>query len=594
MLIFDFPGPDGRPQRQVFDEPVEVLVAHDLADVRPLLRAVEAAAARGLHAAGFVTYDAGPAFEPALVTGSRQTLPLAWFGLYQPSRAPRAGSPSDESLSFQAGLKTRLYDPATTTPQLAWQPAIPRDAYDAAVAAIRRGIGDGDVYQVNYTFPLHAPFDAGEPAARALYERIAADAHGRYGAYLDIGTHRLLSFSPELFFERRGAHLTCRPMKGTASRGRWPQEDGARAETLRESVKDRAENVMIVDLVRNDLGRLAVPGSVRVPDLCTLERYPTVWQMTSTIEADVPEDTTLDSIFAALFPCGSVTGAPKISAMQTIARLEPTPRGLYCGAIGMVSPARTVFNVAIRTMTIDVRAATAAYHVGGGVTWDSTAGDEYAEALAKAALLTPAPDFALLETLRLEDGRLVRLERHLARLIASARYFDIPLDESHVRARLATGTDRHATGRWRLRLRVARDGDVQLDVTDMPADTGLQRVALAATPIDDRDRLLFHKTSARAIYEARRAERPGLFDVLLWNPRGELTEFTIGNLVVQIDGRLWTPPQASGLLAGAFRAQLLDENTIHERILTRDDLVHADAMWLINSLREWVRVDYAR
>lgn len=649
MLIFDFPPHDatagGPPthkgpsahggnhfsgagadtaaatERLVFDNPVDVLIAHTVAEVRPLLQAVDAAAARGLHAAGFVSYDAAPAFESALVPGRSEdrpprkipgnTLPLAWFGLYDTalsSRAPRAGAgvhARADDISAWSATFGGVHDRADQIAATLWQPGIERDAYDAAVARIRGAIADGDVYQVNYTFPLHAALGAPgteEIDHRALYERIAAGSHGRYSAYLDIGTHRVLSFSPELFVERTGDRLVCRPMKGTAPRGRWPEEDADRARQLGASAKDRAENVMIVDLVRNDLGRVARVGSVQVPALWTIERYPTVWQMTSTIEAEARQGTTLEEIFAALFPCGSVTGAPKIRAMQTIAALEHEPRGVYCGAIGIVSPGRStltgpgsarsaIFNVAIRTMTIEVATGTAAFHVGGGVTWDSTAGDEYAEALSKAALLGPAPRFSLLETMRLEDGVIVRVERHLARLTASADYFGIAVDAARVRSVLRQHTAAHAAGVWRMRLLVAQDGAVDVSVLAAPDSSSTPLpVALASSPIDSGDRFLFHKSTRRAVYDMHRAAQPEMFDVLLWNRNGELTEFTIGNLVLQIDGRRWTPPRTSGLLAGTFRAELLDDGTIRERVLTRDDLERAEAIWLINSLRGWVPV----
>jgi para-aminobenzoate synthetase/4-amino-4-deoxychorismate lyase len=617
LLIFDFPAPDGTSRRLTFDEPVDVLIARDVSEVRAVLRAVDEATRRGLYAAGFVSYEAAPAFDAAHIVHPSSSLPLAWFGVYTgPSSSP---SPSH----FEHAR----------VPDCAWLPSIDRAAYDAAVARIREAIADGDVYQVNYTFPLRAPLprmDAG--AHRALYEQLARAGHGRYGACLDIGTHRLLSFSPELFFSRTGDRLVCRPMKGTIARGRWPEEDAAHAQRLQASEKDRAENVMIVDLVRNDLGRVAEIGSVRVASLCEIERYPTVWQLTSTIEAQARSGTTLEEIFAALFPCGSVTGAPKISAIRQIADLESSPRGVYCGAIGLAGPEHAVFNVAIRTMTIDLGSATADYRVGGGVTWDSTARDEYAEALAKAALLRPAPRFALLETMRLDvssvdaeaiqleaqqhphprlnpdpdpqpragaHGEFARLERHLARLTASARDRDIPIDVDAIRARLFALAAAQPVGSWRVRLLVAHDGGAEIEVQQapLPLPSSPAQVALAATPVDEEDWFLYHKTTHRAVYDARHAEVPAsadLFDVLLWNRRGELTEFTIGNLVLSLDGQRWTPPRACGLLAGVFRAELLERGDIAERVLLRDDLRRADAIWLINSLREWVPVVLAR
>ncbi|HYO63295.1 MAG TPA: aminodeoxychorismate synthase component I [Pyrinomonadaceae bacterium] len=574
LLLFDFFDGDGRPRRAVFREPSEVIVARSTAEVRPALRAVERAAESGRYAAGYVAYEAAPAFDPALVTREPSAAPLVWFAVFD---RPRDDAPAATKAGYEL---TR------------WEPSVTREAYDACVAAVRDSIARGDTYQVNYTMRLRAHFRGD---ALAFYQDLLAAQRARYGAYLDTGARHILCASPELFFRRRGAQILTRPMKGTVRRGRWSEEDEALAAWLAGSEKNRAENVMIVDLLRNDLGRIAETGTVGVPSLFDIERYPTVFQMTSTVAATLPERTSLEEIFAALFPCGSVTGAPKVSVMRLIRRLEASPRGVYCGAVGMLTPGgEAVFNVAIRTVVVEAETGAAVYGVGGGITWDSTADGEYAEALDKAALLAERrPRFELLETLRLERGDYFLLARHLARLAASAKYFDVPFAAERVRAALDEHAQAHPHDARRVRLLVSPDGRERVESAPLePLPTGPLRFALARTPVSRQDRFLYHKTTHRAAYTSRREERPGVFDVLLWNEEGELTEFTNGNLVLEADdGRRVTPPVECGLLAGTFRAELLSRGGVSERVLTRGDLERAPRCWFVNSVRGWVEVE---
>ena len=572
--VLDFHGRRGA--RTFFRGPLEVITTSDLNEVRAALREVERAARAGLYAVGFVAYEAAPAFDRALVVRERAT-PLVWFGLFDaPAPPPRLEGRGESG----RGLTS-------------WEPSEKRDTYERNVREVREAIARGDTYQVNYTFRLRARFGGD---AFAFYERLRAAQPTRFGAYLDTGRFQILSASPELFFRRRGRRVLTRPMKGTAARGRWVEEDEAACRTLAESEKNRAENVMIVDLLRNDLGRVAETGTVRASSLFKVERHPTVFQMTSTVGARLREGSTLEDIFAALFPCGSVTGAPKVSTMRLIARLEGSARGVYCGAIGCVEPGGdAVFNVPIRTVVVDAIKGTAEYGTGGGVTWDSTPGGEYAEALEKARLLTEDPtDFELLETLRLEAGRFHLLEEHLARLKSSARYFDFRVSEERVREALDEHASTHAgESPRRVRLLVSRSGGVRVESSGLQETRGVQRVALARAPVDRRERFLFHKTTRRGMYDARRAERPELFDVLLRNGEGELTEFTNGNLAVELEGCLWTPPRESGLLAGTLRESLLRAGEISERTLTAEDLRRASRCWLINGVRGWVEVTFA-
>jgi para-aminobenzoate synthetase/4-amino-4-deoxychorismate lyase len=574
-VVLDFLDDCGPKGRACFTRPAEIIVARSACEVRPALRRIERAAAGGMYAAGYVAYEAAPAFDRAFVVRPDARAPLLWFGIFD---APSELKPAGDG-------EFRLSE---------WTPSVRRGEYDRCVGVARDRIARGDTYQVNYTLRLRAGFEGDD---FAFYERLRAAQRTRFGAYINGGRFRVLSASPELFFRRRGASIVTRPMKGTARRGRWREEDARFAAWLAASEKNRAENVMIVDLLRNDLGRIAETGAVHVPFLFKVERYPTLFQMVSTVAATLRPGTTLEEIFAALFPCGSVTGAPKVSTMRLIAALEDSPRGVYCGAVGFVAPGGdAVFNVAIRTVVIDTEAGVAEYGVGGGVTWDSTAADEYAEALDKASLLDEeARAFDLLETMLLENGGYRLLADHLERLAESAEYFGIPFSVKRARAALDAHARRFTIGARRARLLVSADGGVRVEsevIAETPA--GQRSVALARTSVCKSERFLYHKTTRRRLYDERRAEHPEAFDVLLWNEEGELTEFTNGNLVLELDDGRWTPPRECGLLAGTFRAGLLRRGEIGERVLKRADIRRASRCWLVNSVRGWVEVTFAR
>jgi para-aminobenzoate synthetase/4-amino-4-deoxychorismate lyase len=414
-----------------------------------------------------------------------------------------------------------------------------------------------------------------------------------YPAYVDTGRHVLCSASPELFFRLDGNFITCRPMKGTVKRGRTLAEDEAQAKWLHASEKNRAENVMIVDMIRNDLGRVAEIGSVRVPELFTTERYRTLWQMTSTVTAKTRAS--FAELMTALFPCASITGAPKVSTVNIIAHLETTPRGVYTGCIGMLAPGRKAqFNVAIRTVTVDRQRSEAEYGVGGGIVWDSTAEGEYDEALLKARIITQKhPAFDLFETLRWTptEGYFL-LERHLSRLGDSAAYFGFPFDRGKTSSHLADLAGSFPPTPLRVRLLLKPDGSLNYQTAPLPGTPSLPlRVKLASAPLNSDDIFLFHKTTHRDVYEKARAACPDCDDMLLHNERDELTEFTIGNLVAEINGELVTPPVECGLLAGTFRAHLLAQGEIREKVITREELPSFKQIFLVNSVRGWQKVE---
>ena len=561
-----------------FEHPAWTIEAWRLEDVRRAMNELERAVAEGWYAAGFVTYEAAPAFDAALVTGPPGELPLLWFGVFSgpsPAATPTGTDPLDTDTPG---------DPST------WMSNVTPDEYRAAFDRVRADIAAGESYQTNYTFRLRTRLDP--ILLPALYRQLVAEQAAPYSACLDLGRWQVLSLSPELFFEIRAGVIATRPMKGTAPRGLFREDDEQQSEALQRSEKNRAENVMIVDLARNDVGRIAEVGSVTASSLFTIERYPSVFQMVSTVEGRVRADASLTDVFAALFPAGSITGTPKTSSMRLIAEIERVPRTLYCGTIGFIEPGgNAVFNVAIRTAVVDRETGDAEYGVGGGITWDSTPGDEHAEALSKAGFMSVAPAFELLETMRIEDGRWIRVDGHLARMEESAAYFDFRFNRAAIVTKLAAHADSWSHGVRRGRLVLSRTGQARVESQALPRVSAAMRVvALSTTPVSSRDRFMFHKTTRRQVYDVRRGEHPAVFDVLLRNERGEVTEFTIGNVVVELDGVRWTPPRTAGLLAGVFRAELLDAGTIRERTLTSADLARATGLWLINSLREWVVV----
>ncbi|MDP1545209.1 MAG: aminodeoxychorismate synthase component I, partial [Anaerolineales bacterium] len=475
-------------------------------------------------------------------------------------------------------------------------PDTEKETYNNAIQTIKERIAQGKTYQVNYTMRLSTDFFTDSRAAtdEQSWQLFAHLARGqnKYAAYLDIGDWAICSASHELFFDLDGDVITGRPMKGTVKRGRTTNEDRMISNWLHESIKNRAENVMIVDMIRNDIGRIAEIGSVHVPDLFTIEKYPTLFQMTSTVKARTKAS--VSEIFDALFPCASITGAPKVSTMNIIAELETSPRRIYTGSIGFIAPDRRArFNVAIRTALVDKRNGRAEYGVGGGILWDSTSADEYSEALLKARVLTDPPqkEFSLFETLfwTPEEGYFL-LERHMARMADSAEYFGYATESTgenikQVLSKLISG----AVSPKRVKLLMNSQGEFSGEVKDFQPDHKLFQVCLAQEPVNSNDRFLFHKTTNRNVYEQAAVE--GCDDVLLFNENRELTEFTIGNLVVKMGGELFTPPIECGLLAGTFRAGLVASGEVKERVIPVSGLRKCEAVFLVNSLRKWVQVE---
>ena len=565
-----FDDPRNRAVPLELREPYKVLVAERIAEVRGVMEQAEEESLAGAWVAGFVTYEAAPAFDEALVVRTpRPELPLAWFAAFRTTTAEPVG---------RGG-------PYRMAP---WRPEISADEYEADVMAIQELITSGDTYQANYTLRLRGTVEGDQVS---VYADLLQAQRGGFHALLATGRHTVVSASPELFFCWDGRRLESRPMKGTMPRGRWEQEDRRLRERLLASGKDRAENVMIVDLLRNDLGRVARFGTVQVERLFEIERFETVWQMTSTVAADTRPGIGLFDIFAAMFPCGSVTGAPKARTMEIVRSLETSPRGVYCGAIGLLAPPgsgrpRAEFSVAIRTLVVDERDRSAEYGVGGGVVHESTPADEYREAMVKARVLERrrAP-VTLLETMRWDPAEGIWLfARHLDRLRSSARYFGIALPEAEIGELLeaAAGEDP-----LRVRLLVPERGWPSVEMTPLVPRSPIVGLAIDTHQVDRSDNLRYHKTTWRTPYEEAAARHPAADDVVLVNELGEVVETTIANLAVRIGDEWLTPPLEAGCLPGTYRQELLDQGVLRERPVPVGDLIKADEIAVINSVQGW-------
>ncbi|WP_317185873.1 aminodeoxychorismate synthase component I [Devosia sp. BK] len=560
---------DLQGQSFLFADPKEVLVAYDAATAHAALARLEKALTEGLWAAGYFAYELGFLFEERLAKHltERTETPLLWFGLYD-SPQDFTGLPNTEDGSAEnLAPHTSFAD------------------YASAFDRVKSYIAAGDTYQVNLTFKADFTL-RGSPFG--FYRRLAQSQKTAYGAYIHAGDHHVLSRSPELFVSGTGETLSARPMKGTMSRAPLASQDAADRAALAKDEKNRAENLMIVDLLRNDLGRISEIGSVDVTDLFTVETYSTLHTMTSGITAKRRRDVTMLEIIKNLFPCGSITGAPKLRAMEIIHEVESSPRRLYTGSIGYMAPNGTfAFNVAIRTAIIDAK-GNGTIGIGGGIVADSEAQSEYNEALLKLRFLSdPTPPVTLIETLKWsrEEG-FVLLGRHLARLLASAAYFGLPADGAEATTRLLAESQTWSAP-MRVRLTLSETG-IEITAVPLPPNPEKFRFLIAAEPLDSRSVWLAHKTTNRAFYDQPRIkahDEHGVDEVVFLNERRELTEGSITNLFIQRGEKLLTPALSSGLLPGTLRAELIDTARADEAILTLADLQSADAIFLGNSVR---------
>ena len=560
-----------------FREPVAVLATGDPRRVISLMSEVEARVeSEGLTAVGFVTYEAAPGFDPSMLVHPDSEMPLVCFGLFSSSEVVAAPSAPEQGS------------------QQLWRFTESAQSHRDAIEQIRDLIAAGSVYQINHTTRLQGVVND----AVQLFAEVAAGAP--HAALIQGDTHTIVSASPECFFALDGEQIYSQPMKGTASRESDPATDLAQRDWLAASTKNQAENLMITDMVRNDLGRIAEPGSVQVSKLFAMEQYPTVWQMTSRVEARTQASVT--DIFRQLFPAASITGAPKRASMTHIQGLESSPREIYTGAIGYIAPKRQAhFNIAIRTALIDNASGVARYGAGGGVVWDSKPEEEHAELITKTQILNQAiawEEFALFETMAWspQTGP-KRLDQHLKRMGASAQHFGLVFDRPRALEAIAMAVgclDCSASeARFRLRLTLDGAGDFAAQLEPAPESAmGPQTLALVPWRVNSQDPCLHHKTTHRDVYiRARKsvaqAHKPVHVEPLLVNERGEITETDIANVVFKLSGQLYTPPQRCGLLPGVMRDALLRRGELQERVLGLEQLADVEAFYLVNDLRGW-------
>ena len=550
-------------ERYTFTQPIKELKTRDLSEVADLLAQVESYQEQGYYVVGYVSYEAAPAFEEKLAVHKAPLLAeyLLYFTVHD-----RVESSSIPLTYDDIDLSSK------------WQEVTSAEDYEKAIAQIHHHLRQGDTYQVNYTVQLKQdlnanPFD--------IYNRMVVEQEAGYNAYIEHDEMAVISMSPELFFEQNDRELTTRPMKGTTQRGVTDDEDLKEAAWLEQDPKNRSENMMIVDLLRNDMNRISEVGSEHVERLCQVEQYSTVWQMTSTIKSQLRPDVDLVAVFRSLFPCGSITGAPKIATMEIIKNLEPQPRGVYCGTIGILLPnGRRIFNVAIRT--IQLHQGKAIYGVGGGITWDSTWESEYREVHQKAAVLyRKQARFQLITTGKISQKSLLFEEQHLERMTKASRYFAFPFDSEYFRQKIEEECQACASYQdYRLRISLSKSGEIELSRQILtPLSPSFCKAKLCLQEADLNQSFTYFKTTHRPHLSLGEQEK------IYHNKSGELLETSIGNLVLKIAGKLYTPPISLGILPGIYRQHLLETGQIEEKVLTLADLNQAEAVYGCNAVR---------
>ncbi|UTW55899.1 aminodeoxychorismate synthase component I [Kordiimonas sp. SCSIO 12610] len=614
LVLLDDNRQPFEPNRSIlFTNPAHIIKANDFSEIEDAILEIEEYARQGYYLAGWLAYECAYAFEPRLGSLYKQKSnePLIWM---MATKSQKTLSPAEVENFLNTSNRGNQRHVSLSKPDI----QVKKADYVRAVEAIKDYILSGDVYQVNYTMPV--AFDlSGDPLA--LYQNLRRTQPVAYGAYINTGKHQILSRSPELFIAKKNSNLTAKPMKGTAKRGTSYENDYKRAQNLRSDVKSRAENLMIVDLLRNDLSRISEPGSVAVEDLFDIETYPTLHQMTSTVKGSSKPNLNVSEMLKAIFPCGSVTGAPKIRAMEIIAELETAPRGVYCGAIGYIAPTTDPngldwqFNVPIRTLVIEqdkinslngIPNYKGRFHIGSGIVTDSNIEDEYNECLLKADFITnETSEFSLIETLRCHNGACLFKDEHLQRIRKSATYFGYRCDVEEINTHLLTHISKldHSETDFRIRLLLDKHGACSITsvpILRSPVVTSLKdmdvkanatdkslKVAISKQKACSSDKFLYHKTTNRAIYDQgfQLAQQAGYFDALFLNERGEIAESAIHNIFVLINGEWITPTQSSGLLNGVLRQRLIEQEHVIERTITHDDLKRASIIALGNSVR---------
>lgn len=556
-----------------FSDPEEVVIVAYGGDVAHALTRLESALSSGRYIAGFLSYELASKLDSALVVHYDDQFPQLCFGIYKKC-IRSVNLPQKESSSYQIGT---------------WQPSTSHKKYLNDIKKIKNYIAQGDTYQVNYTMQLKSSFSGD---AYSFFKDLTAHQKADYAAFVEMANFKICSVSPELFFRLEKNRILARPMKGTSQRGMTLKEDKIMQRALLNAPKEQAENLMIVDMIRNDLGRVAQNGSVKVEKLFESRKYPTIWQMTSDVTATT--ESGFKELVYALFPCASITGAPKPKTMEIINKLEQEPRKIYTGSIGYFAPdGKAQFNVAIRTALIEKDKKTIQYGVGSGVVWDSDAESEYKECFVKARILKEKqPAFNLLETMLLEEnGHLFLKNYHLERLAKSAEYFDFKLDMLQLEKRLSSFHSNNPKPA-KIRLLIEKRGSAQVEILPIEENEDVIDTAFAKSVLDKNTPFIYHKTTFRQPYAhaVEEAKRLNLKDLILLNSRGEVCETIIGNIVIQVGETFFTPPVTVGLLEGTFRQFLLDNGKLKEKVLFPNHILTADAVFRINSVRKWTKL----
>lgn len=560
---------DFNNKKMLFQHPIKIFSATELDSIEPYLLEMESYIQQGYYVVGYLSYESSQAFNLFNKTHDpkESSVPLLLFGVFDVFTIP---DDEDDALPIACPLELQ----SNTT----------EEEYNQNIAEIHEEIRKGNTYQINYTIQFISKFSENP---YSYYRFLQQNNRANYCAYINYKDLNILSISPELFFKIDGQVITTKPMKGTTSRGRDSKEDESKIADLL-SDKNQAENMMIVDLLRNDLSRISKPGSVIVKKLFESEKYPTVWQLTSTIQSTLRKGTNLFQIFQALFPCGSITGAPKASSMRIITKLEKQPRGIYCGSIGYIEPffKHCMFNIPIRTLTI--QGGHARYGVGGGITWDSTDTGEYNEILEKTAILHSniiLPEF-LIETLLLSNGQYFLLNDHLKRLSRSAAYFDFKLDYVALHKQLQKLIKLYENSSYKVRITLAANGSFTVNINELSARMVINKITLATKPVDNSNIYLYHKTSNR--FHLPKVSFGN--ECICYNQKGEITEFVNGNIVLYIDNQWVTPKIDSGLLPGIMRQNYINQHKIIEQTVLLSDLCRAEKVAFINSVRGWISI----
>ena len=568
----------------LFKNPLEVVSCHNPDEVKPSIDKIERMLRKGLFAAGFISYETGFAFEPALKQDKFYDFPLLWFGIFT-----KPVVFDHRYIKFDDDIPSGDYSMNSVKPDIS------ENEYIKSVKKIKRYIEEGHTYQVNRTFKLDFSYK-GIPSNLYLYLRKKQSVS--YSAFVKFGKKYILSFSPELFLRQEKGIVRVKPMKGTIARGRFLEEDIKNAAALHSCQKNRSENIMIVDLLRNDLGKISQTGSVKTKKFFEIEKYESLFQMTSTAEGKIRADISLYDMFKSMFPSGSVTGAPKIRTMKIIDEIERSPRRIYTGSIGFITPKNDlVFNVAIRTLLLDSDSSKGEMGIGSGIVYDSEAKKEYEECLLKAKFLTEKQEnFKLIETILWDAARgYVFMKFHLQRLSESAEYFNYRYDSNHVVRDLNNASrvfDKKQS--YRVRLLLDKDGNTIISYSKLEGNSTPMLITLSSKNTNSSDKWLYHKTTNRRLYDSEynRYKKLGFFDVIFKNEKDQITEGAISNIFIKKNGIYYTPPIKCGVLNGVYRRYLLLEGKfrIREKIIRPEDLLKADSIIMTNAIRGIVKV----